>query len=470
MSTCCCHKLTIIQVLWCGIIAFCWVEDSLSLLCHVSEFEVVDETDSKSRFYACNPIISHGDLYNISETHYTLELTESLQEQYQIQITKKEDTYLSIPDGEIRTEDASIFVPDPRIASFVFLPGVLSRRKLEVEFWSNGARLRVLPIRILTNDGKKPSYKADDLYKYIFADTNSLKWQFHRCSVGKLTIEPTSIGVLNVNVDQPASIYRDALVNEATTVAIRKLGDLVGTSSISSLQDYADLIMFITPPMDGWVALGFIGGRVSVYNDKWGAFLGVQMHEIGHNFDLFHANQNAPYQDHTGAMGSAILGFSDKTGFPLSCYNSYNNWSLGWYKDRAIVVDPTEPRLLTIAAFVDYSKTTSNQNVLVSVDNQLFMQYNRAKDFNSDTYEYKDCLVIVRELSGDLGTNLVAALDSSDSKYQTGFIVRGTTTNKNLIVEVCSTGQGNNDRPDYLTVSIGFDQTLCGKGRRLRHY
>jgi hypothetical protein len=188
---------------------------------------------------------------------------------------------------------------------------------------------------------------------------------------------------------------------------------------------------------------------------------------VSHNFLLQHANENAAYEDHTGAMGSAIAGFSDKPGAPLSCYNSYNNWMLGWYKSKTIEVDPSSPQVVTITAFVDYGKTGNNQYVVASVDDQLFMQYNRAKDFNSETYEYKNDLVIVRKLPGDQGTNLVAALDDTDNRiYQTGFTMNGA--NKNLIIEVCSSRQGNADRPDFLTVSVGFDRSLCNARRRLR--
>jgi hypothetical protein len=189
---------------------------------------------------------------------------------------------------------------------------------------------------------------------------------------------------------------------------------------------------------------------------------------VSHNFLLQHANNDSPYEDHTGAMGSAIYGFHDQTGFPLSCYNSYNHWLLGWYSERTITVNPASSQLITIAAFVDYHKTTSSQYVVASVDNQLFMQYNRAKDFNRDTYEFKDSLVIVRKLAGDEGTNLVAALDYSNPTYETSFTISGSTTVQNLIIEVCSSGIGSNDRPDYMTVSIGFDRSLCTQERRVR--
>ena len=244
----------LLQIQWVAIFVFSLIIGNVnSLICEVSELELLLETKEHSSFYACNPITLHGDTYDITEAQYTLELNESLKEEYKIRRAAKQDTFLSIPDGEILSNNASIYAPNPSDVRFISLSGENSRRKLNVEFWNNGAKLRLLPIRILTNDGKTPTYNGDDLYKFIFADSNSLKWQFHRCSIGKLNIEPTNIGVLNVNVDKPASSDTTALVNEATTVAIQMLSNLEGKSSISSLTDYADLIMFITPPTGGWV-------------------------------------------------------------------------------------------------------------------------------------------------------------------------------------------------------------------------
>lgn len=168
-------------------------------------------------------------------------------------------------------------------------------------------------------------------------------------------------------------------------------------------------------------------------------------------------------------MGGAIVGYHDKTGFPLLCYNSYNNYLLGWYDDRKIALNPDTPQLVTIAAFVDYLKTGGGQYVVANVDDQLFMQFNRAKDFNHDTYEYKDCLVIVQKMSGSEGTNLVAALNgNSNPKFEMRLTKSGSSSSRNLIIEICSWGGGNTDRPDYLQVSIGFDKSLCTSNRRLR--
>jgi hypothetical protein len=273
--------------------SFCWnlllilgvsfmIKRSACLVCQVEKFELLMNTNEHSNFYTCNPVTFRDDdtTYDVPEAHYTLELPKPLQQEYGERIARKEDTYLSVPDGGL--VNATIYVPNPNAVSFISLPGKNSRsRKLEGAFWNNGARLKLLPIRILTSDAMTPSFKVDDMYKYLFADANSLKWQFHRCSTGQLTVEPTDIGVLNVHVDSPSSSDRSVLVNEATTAAIRKIGVRQGTT-LSSLLDYADLIMFITPPMgDDWVAFGSVGGRTSVYNDKWGAYLAVQMHEMG---------------------------------------------------------------------------------------------------------------------------------------------------------------------------------------------
>lgn len=251
----------------------CSLRDVRSLICQINEYEILVAINEQQSSYGCNPTSFQGDTIRISDIHYKIDLPKSIIDEYKTIVASKQDAFLSIPDGEILIDVASIDIPDPFALSFVSLSEKNTDRHLTAEFWKNG-RLRLLAVRILTNDENKPSFTADELYKVLFADANSLKWQMHRCSAGKLSFEPTDIGVLNIHVDMPATGDYTALVNLATSEAQRKLG-------VSSVQDYADLIMFITPPMDGWVAYGSVGGRITGYNDKWGAYLSVQMHEIG---------------------------------------------------------------------------------------------------------------------------------------------------------------------------------------------
>lgn len=166
-------------------------------------------------------------------------------------------------------------------------------------------------------------------------------------------------------------------------------------------------------------------------------------------------------------MGGAIIGYHDKFGYPRLCYNAYNHYLLGWYEDRTIAIDPNFSQIVTLAAFVDYSKASASEYVVAVISDQYYMQFNRAKDFNSDTYEYQDHLVVVHRLADGTGTKLVTALNGFDESTYTGSFTAGATASM-LTIEICGWGQGNANRPDYLTVSVGFGQSLCPGRRNLQ--
>jgi len=82
------------------------------------------------------------------------------------------------------------------------------------------------------------------------------------------------------------------------------------------------------------------------------------------------------------------MGFGEKdTAWPRKCYNGVKNWQLKWYEDRQIRVNPFKAYFITLAAFVDYEKATSEEPCLVNIGNMYFIQFNRARKFNHDTEE-----------------------------------------------------------------------------------
>lgn len=139
----------------------------------------------------------------------------------------------------------------------------------------------------------------------------------------------------------------------------------------------------------------------SVYNDDFCAQHSALVHEVGHNIGLTHSNEDGLYKDQT-----CLLGFSYRwTGGPRMCFNAHKNNFLGWYEDRTLYVNPEIYSWSgSIAAFVDYDKTSSNEYVLVSFGN-IFMQYNRAKGINEQVMEKANRLVIV-EKGEDASENL----------------------------------------------------------------
>jgi hypothetical protein len=152
-------------------------------------------------------------------------------------------------------------------------------------------------------------------------------------------------------------------------------------------------------------------------------------------------------------MGGAIVSYHDRTGFPEMCYNAANFWQLGWFADRSISVDDDIPTLVRVAAFVDYDKTTAGQHYVLVETGNVYIFYNRAKDFNIDTHEYKDSLIAYQD--DGKGTFLMTALDSNKMIYERSF-------NKGVWhLEICDIVSDGGYGPDYVAISIGFGNSLC---------
>jgi hypothetical protein len=293
----------------------------------------------------------------------------------------------------------------------------------------------------------------------IFEKEASLRKQFYKCSAGKLNIYPTDKGVLDVRVNM--NIKGANVADVVGAVDIEGLKQLTG---VTSFRDYADLTMFVVPQGTtwredfGWSAYAVIDGKGSVVNDSYVNYLGVQMHELGHNFGLNHANRvNDTFRDLTSQMSRALL----DQDFPIKCFNAQNHWQLGWYSDRSINVNPDAPQKVKILGFVDYAKAIQGKNfVVVKVGENLYLQFNRAKLHNIDTEEAQDKLVIVVDNGGPLGTTLVAELDNDNRLYtNTNFESSG----RQLNVEVCRTVMGGTDNDiDWMEVSIGYGPSICG--------
>lgn len=148
-------------------------------------------------------------------------------------------------------------------------------------------------------------------------------------------------------------------------------------------------------------------------------------------------------------MGAAVKTLEG----PQRCYNGQNHWHLGWYADKALLLPIKEPRIYTLAAFVDYDKT--DDNVLIFVENaNVYLQFNRAKDFNKETGEYADMLTIVIETED--GTDELAGLNTTHSLYSV------EVDHEILVIEVCQVLISEDEEDvDVVYVSIGANASLC---------
>lgn len=185
--------------------------------------------------------------------------------------------------------------------------------------------------------------------------------------------------------------------------------------------------------------------------------LNVSFFIFRHNFGLGHANERGEYQDYSNYMGGALQGHHTLPRSPLMSFNAYHHVQLGWFDSAHLrSFEPTSftpSTLIRIVAFTDYDVSIGNGSecVIAKVGN-LYLQYNRAKKFNSGVIEYTDHLVIVEHKVGRGETELVGALAMSGSNR-----VFRTGTSR---VELCSEHRSSNDNePDYVMVSIGGSGT-----------
>jgi hypothetical protein len=334
------------------------------------------------------------------------------------------------------------------------------RRELVVEKEGN---LSLLVVRVTGRDvigrDESPSMSTASLYNTIFIKEASPRQQYNKCSAGKLNIYPTDKRVLDVRINM-----RIDGANVADVVGAVDIEGLKQLTGVTSLRNYADLTMFVVPQGTqwrnsfAWTAYAVIGGKASVLNDSKANYLGVLMHELGHNFGLNHADGiNDDFGDLTSHMGRSLL----DQDFPIKCFNAQNHWHLGWYSDRSIAVDPVVSQKVKILGFVDYKKAIQGEDYAVAkVGENLYLQFNRAKLHNIDTEEAPDKLVIIIDKGGRQGTTLEAELDDDTTLYtNTNFESSG----KELNVEVCRTVIGGTDNDiDWMEVSIGYGPSVCG--------
>jgi hypothetical protein len=113
-----------------------------------------------------------------------------------------------------------------------------------------------------------------------------------------------------------------------------------------------------------------------------------------------------PYKDTTRFMGYS----TNADSFPTSCFNANTKYLLGWYSDRIISLDMRNSWSSPIFAFVDYDKTSTGHAVIVSVGDHIFLQYNRAREFNYQTRQRRDEVVIVFNANRNSLSNLLGGV------------------------------------------------------------
>jgi len=285
----------------------------------------------------------------------------------------------------------------------------------------------VLVVRVIATNGATTDSEAV-LGDSVFGtndDPVNLKSQYTECSHQKLNFAPApnkasviaganiANGVTTVSVNV-ATGDTDSVMRPAITNALN------AQFGVNHPRDLADYVMYCLPPntMSG-IAYAFINSWNSVYSDKWCTYLSAQMHELGHNINLAHANEGGTYRDQTGMMG---FSYSQDDG-PKMCFNAAKSWQLGWYSDKHIQVDADGAYSGPLMGIVNYSSNSSPVLVKINTSSTVdyYVNFNRKTGFNSGTVEGGDQVTVVSaggEGTGYAESELLAKL-SANQEYST---------------------------------------------------
>jgi hypothetical protein len=143
----------------------------------------------------------------------------------------------------------------------------------------------------------------------------------------------------------------------------------------------------------------------------------------------------------------------DLVGGPQKAFNAHKQWMSGWFDDFKLSVIPQDgPVRQRLVAFVDYSKIQNGDGVvLMQIGQTIFLQYNRAKDYNIDTISSaKDRVTVVEAASDTDISNYLAGLKSGEYYSIKNF----ESSSASLVIKVCDMGEEGD--VDYATVEISL--------------
>ena len=310
--------------------------------------------------------------------------------------------------------------------------------------------MSVAVIRVSTSDST-PTPSRDELQSVLFSPSGiNFVNQYNAISFGKLQFNLAPAGVVEIQVPSPVSSFATSI--DLVIAAQEQIKSIYQIDEVAVL---ADKVLMCLPPGTGnWAASAGVNHWRAQFNDQWCTSLSGTMHELGHTMGLLHARADGvEYADRTGYMGS---GYPSST-FPVKAFNGYNSWSFGWYSDRHFTHYPQNDggKVLQIASIVDYNLAAADEYVVVSINDQFFLQFNEQKGFNIDT-EQKQNQVTVTEGLAD-GTDSRAGLDPEGSAFT---VANFNGSGQTLTIEACRRSIGSNGA-SIMAVSISLGQSLC---------
>lgn len=253
-------------------------EDTTNILyCRVKTYDLLYEQQPRQSmsqvFYQCHPF---SDVDDEVDQGYMLDVPREESSRLFLEHDHMAVHYWRIPGGSF--VDGNTVVPDWSLVTPLWHNAEVQDKR---HMLASSGTYSALGIRVVDSRGKAPTRTEDELYKLWFTDNVSLKWQYHRCSNGKVTIEPSGLGVITVTVDlNKDSSTANAMANKAQEKAVAYINSRLGTS-YTSVREYSDLVLIVTPEMSWGLAYATFTGGLSVYNNLWGSYIASLMHEVG---------------------------------------------------------------------------------------------------------------------------------------------------------------------------------------------
>jgi len=358
---------------------------------------------------------------------------------------------------------AVILNPNANVPDHVTLPEQAGRRLAVTK-----GEKPILFVRVTDVNGLVYPHSAAVMGDNVFGtlgDPVNLKSQLFDCSHGQLEVIPgdaygkeTVPGVLDVTIDLDitnSANDRYIIHNAASAAAVAKLG--------FSLPGPYQQVMFSVEKCYtgcGWAAYAYINSWMSVYQAQYYFMTGVQVHELGHNFNLAHSGglDGATYTDHTCMMGNPL--YSDDVG--KMCYNPAKNYQLNWYDSAKSNFKVYDGQSISqeLVGIADYLNNPNGLPVTLRLQigdtnppsGAYFVGFNRATGANEQNDEADNEVTIITVTSG-VGTQysqsfLKAHLVQGESYTITNFYNSG----KDLVVTANTIDLDAN--PAVATVSL----------------
>ncbi|GFH59676.1 hypothetical protein CTEN210_16152 [Chaetoceros tenuissimus] len=279
-------------------------------------------------------------------------------------------------------EGDSLVLPSESIAKAEFGQNIHSRGRRRLAI--SGTRT-YLAVRVIGADKATTASISEISNEWFgtYGDPVNYKSQIEACSynavtVSKFTGSGVTEGVTTVTISNTVSGASDDTIRDAADLAVSNLG--LGNP---------DHTILCLPPgtSGGWIGYAYIDWDLSVFNDNWCLYPSIQMHEIGHNWNLGHSGYNSDeYGDQSSMMGYSYS--SDDN--PVMCFNAPKNRQLGWYSDRTVTV--TSGWTGRLYGLSSYSSSTSNDAVILYIPSgtngstrDYYVSFNGDSGINSGT-------------------------------------------------------------------------------------